>query len=462
MKTAKRIFSALIAFSMVFVLSGVSFAAEKVFIKEYTYQASEIDSKVTSRAQALEQAKRLVLEELGTYLMSKTEVKDFAITSDKITVLTGGVVQTEIFDEKWDGEKYYLKARIKADPDEVAKAVDRLRRDEGKTKELEKSKKRADEAFREIERLKAELATMKNDRAKQLEYAEKVNLLSTEDWFTKGMAFVNSRDFDSAIEAFSKAIFLDPNFAMAYNNRGTAYGDKGQYDRAIDDYNEAISLDPDLALAYIGRGNAYNYKGQFDRAIEDYNRAISFDPNYAPAYNNRGIAYDKKGQPDRAIEDYNKAISLDPNLAYAYSARGGAYGMKGQLDRAIEDFSKAISLDPNLAGAYSGRGFAYNKKGQPDRAIEDYSRAISLSPKDAVLYAVRGNAYLDNGQPDRAIEDFNRAISLDLNFALAYNNRGYAYLKKGQNNRAIADYKRSCELGDNDGCELLKVMEGER
>jgi hypothetical protein len=40
------------------------------FEKEYTYQASEIDSKVTSRAIAVEQVKRLVLEELGVYLMA--------------------------------------------------------------------------------------------------------------------------------------------------------------------------------------------------------------------------------------------------------------------------------------------------------------------------------------------------------------------------------------------------------
>ena len=38
-------------------------------------------------------------------------------------MLTAGIVQTEILNEKWDGEKYYLKARIKADPNEVVAAV---------------------------------------------------------------------------------------------------------------------------------------------------------------------------------------------------------------------------------------------------------------------------------------------------------------------------------------------------
>ncbi len=276
MRTAKRIFYALTALAAV-VLSVNSFAAERVFIREYTYQASEIDSKVTSRAQALEQAKRLVLEELGTYLMSSTEVKDFAITSDKITVFTAGVVQTEIFDEKWNGEKYFLKARIKADPVEVAKAIDRLRKDEGKRKELEDSKKRADEALKEIVKLKAELDAVKNDRSKELAYAKQVNTLSATDWFKKGWAFRVSGDSDNAIEAFSKAIELDPYYADAYNRRGWEYGMKHQYDRGIEDYNKVISLEPGNAGAYRMRGNYYYNKGQDSRGLADYKKACELN-----------------------------------------------------------------------------------------------------------------------------------------------------------------------------------------
>lgn len=349
MKTAKQGFSALIGFSMLFVLSGNSFAAEKIFIKEYTYQASEIDSKVTSRAMALEQAKRLVLEELGTYLSSKTEVKDFAITSDKITVLTGGVVQTEIFDEKWDGEKYYLKARIKADPDEVARAIDRLRKDEVKTKELEDAKRRADEALKEIEKLKAELDTVKNDRSKQLEYANKVDVLSATDWVEKGLAYYNSNDFDNAIEAHSKAVALDPYYADAYIGRGAAYYYKRQFDRAMEDYNKGISLKPDNAIAYNNRGNAYQVEGQNDRAIEDFNKAISLKPDNVLFYINRGVSYNRKEQYDKAIEDYNKAISLKPDDAEVYFRRANAYYGKGQINRAMADYKKGCGLGNNEA-----------------------------------------------------------------------------------------------------------------
>ena len=45
--------------------------------------------------------------------------------------------------------------------------------------------------------------------------------------------------------------------AEAYYNRGIAYGDKGEYDKAIEDYSKAIELNPEYAEAYNNRGNAY-------------------------------------------------------------------------------------------------------------------------------------------------------------------------------------------------------------
>jgi hypothetical protein len=132
-------------------------AGTKTFVKEYTYQASEMDSKVSCRAIALEQVKRLLLEELGTYLESHTEILNFQLQKDQITILTAGVVQAQITDEKWDGEKYWLRAKMEADPDEVCKAVDSLRKDRGKSKELEDANKKAEAALQEVERLRKEL-----------------------------------------------------------------------------------------------------------------------------------------------------------------------------------------------------------------------------------------------------------------------------------------------------------------
>ena len=135
------------------------FAGMQTFEKDYTYEAGEADSKLSCRTISLEQAKRLLLEELGTYLESRTEVKNFQLTKDQITSLTAGAVKTEIVSEAWDGRIYRLKARITADPDEVAKAVKALRADRDKSAALEKSRAAAAQYLQEIEKLKKELAS---------------------------------------------------------------------------------------------------------------------------------------------------------------------------------------------------------------------------------------------------------------------------------------------------------------
>jgi len=96
------------------------------FQREYRYEASEADSKLSSRAIALEQVKRLLLEEMGTYFISETEVKNSRLTKDQVRTFTAGIVSTTIISERWDGQIYFVKAMIEADPDEVIKHIDAL------------------------------------------------------------------------------------------------------------------------------------------------------------------------------------------------------------------------------------------------------------------------------------------------------------------------------------------------
>ena len=66
--------------------------------------------------------------------------------------------------------------------------------------------------------------------------------------------------------------------ARAYLDRGFAYYEKGDYDLAIEDYTEAIRLRPEYASFYWFRGDAYLKKGDYDRAVEDYTEAFRLDP----------------------------------------------------------------------------------------------------------------------------------------------------------------------------------------
>ena len=154
---------------------GELLAAEKhVVVKEYTYYAGETDSKQRARWSALEQTKRLLLEEIGTYLESVTSVRDAKLTRDEITTITGGVLQTEVISEKWNGEVYWVRAKMTADPDSVGKAIGEIRGNENLVKELQNAKTAADAALGENQRLRKELELMKADQEKTAEYQHKV------------------------------------------------------------------------------------------------------------------------------------------------------------------------------------------------------------------------------------------------------------------------------------------------
>ena len=158
----------------------------------------------------------------------------------------------------------------------------------------------------------------------------------------------------------TKAIELNPNDAIAYNNRGGTYYLKGEYESAIADFSKAIELNPDYANAYNNRGVAHHLKEEYESAIVDFSKAIELKPDYAIAYNNRGRAYSEKGEVDsltirpdspsaklavlQAIKDYNPAIGLNPKLAPAYYNRGVAWLRLREWDRAKSDLTVARDM----------------------------------------------------------------------------------------------------------------------
>ena len=83
--------------------------------------------------------------------------------------------------------------------------------------------------------------------------------LTAQVYLTRGDA---AQDAQEKISYYSKAIALDPNYAIAYNNRGSVYYDLDEYRLALNDYNKAIALKPDYAIAFNNRGDdIFNQKG---------------------------------------------------------------------------------------------------------------------------------------------------------------------------------------------------------
>jgi tetratricopeptide (TPR) repeat protein len=173
----------------------------------------------------------------------------------------------------------------------------------------------------------------------------------TAEWHTnQGYKLAEQGRYDEAIEEYTKAIGLDPDFALAYAHRARAYLNISDTDKALSDAKKAIELEPNLALAYCWLGSAYAMKGDFEKGLAEINKGILLDPNSALAYNSRGVLYKLKGDSERAIQDYSEALRIglenDVKKAICYFNRGRAYRNLRQYKEAIQDFDESIRLAP--------------------------------------------------------------------------------------------------------------------
>jgi len=198
-----------------------------------------------------------------------------------------------------------------------------------------------------------------------------IAILHSDD-LSDAKAYLNSRKYDQAIEAYTRVIQRGTNDDDVYYSRGYAYSRKQDNEKAIADYTKAIQLKPQKASYYFLRGSLYSDTNNHNKAIEDYTKAIQLDSQKPSYYNNRGFSHYKKNDYTKAIEDYSKAIQLSPNDANYYFSRGRAYYDKGDTDKSITDFEASLKIDPSssdtkqmLAKAVAKKTVATSKANKP-------------------------------------------------------------------------------------------------
>jgi tetratricopeptide (TPR) repeat protein len=415
--------------------------------------------------------------------------------------ITAGVIRTELVDEKWDGKTYYLKAKLAADPDEIAHSIRRLLTDRDKTVALEDTQRENERLVQELNQLKNELRLAKTEVQKK--YDQTAQELMANQWATEGATLLLQNDQKGALAALNKAIDLNPRESKYHLVRATVFSTLGSYPQAIEDYNRAIELNPGNAVSYNNRGVVYFRMEDNKKALRDYTKAIELTPA-APAiyYNNRAGAYAALGDYEHAIRDYIRAaeenpellranfekgfriVTFDkrdssgisrwaseedtarkiklydegirrnpkhPKLYLAYVSRGNSYGERGDYDSAIQDYSKALALNPKLSIAYFNRAYTYAHLKKYREAITDLDETIKLNPKDEKAYFWRGICNVSVRNYPKALDDFSRIIELDpadtRYYALAYTYREMVNATLGAYDRAIYDSKKAIELG---------------
>jgi len=190
---------------------------------------------------------------------------------------------------------------------------------------------------------------------------------------------VNDGAWEEAINSFTQAIRLRPNFTRAYIGRGDVYLGLKRYPEAIADFSQAIYLQPEKAKeAYYKRGLAYLKQEQNEQGLADLREATAIDPQYQEAILALGNAYFKLKSYEQAIASYSQLIHLDPSFGNALYRRGRCYFLLKEFANAVKDFSEAIAINPELADAHYYRGLAQAELNQNASAAVDLQQAIDL------------------------------------------------------------------------------------
>ena len=247
----------------------------------------------------------------------------------------------------------------------------------------------------------------------------------------EGEIFTNSGDLPNAVQAFLRALSLDPTYAEGHFNLGVLLRMQGQPEAALESYRRAIALQPNFVEAHYNLGNTHLALGQLDDAIAAYTAALNHRADFAEAANNLGNALKEAGRLEEALVHCQRAIALKPAYAEALSNAGAILRDLGRAEDALEPCRKSIEIAPDYAQAHSNLGLALQDTGQLEQAVAHFERAITLLPDYPEAHSNLGVALQALGRLDEASASYTKALELDPNCVEAHNNFSMLQLLTG-------------------------------
>ncbi|WP_432821451.1 tetratricopeptide repeat protein [Trichloromonas sp.] len=116
------------------------------------------------------------------------------------------------------------------------------------------------------------------------------------------------------IQLMEKLVANDPANRGAWVQLGHAYFDSSQPVKAIEAYNKALELDPNDADVLTDQGVMFRQLGWFDRAEENFIKANEINPSHHQSLYNLGVVYRYDLQDmNRAREVWTRYLQVNPS-----------------------------------------------------------------------------------------------------------------------------------------------------
>jgi TolB-like protein/Flp pilus assembly protein TadD len=185
---------------------------------------------------------------------------------------------------------------------------------------------------------------------------------------TRAVDASGDKNYLRAADAYTNAIHLDPNYALAFAGRSfvqSLYAAqeaqrpavRGYFDKALADAHQAITLAPDLAEGHLALG-FYLANGALDlkQSLDEFDRARALGQGRATILRVSGLFSIMTGQTETGLADLRRAVTLDPLNALTHHLLGFGLYLAHRYEEARAANAEAISLDPDLLRAYEFSG----------------------------------------------------------------------------------------------------------
>lgn len=248
-----------------------------------------------------------------------------------------------------------------------------------------------------------------------------------------GIAADKQRQFDTAIAEFRKVTELEPSFTDGFLSLGQAYMEKRDYGSAIAPLKHALDVDPGLVPAHQLLGYSLLAQGYAAESIPHLERVQDKTA--------LGIAQIQTGQLGEAIANLQAALAArpnDPDLLY-YLGRAGGLLSKQSIDTLEAAY-------PDSARAHQALAENYFVLRQMPEAEKEYRETLRLRPDVPEVHLELGEVYAGAFQWAKAEEEFRAQARLQPGNAEAAYRLGAALLEQGKVHEARAELLRADKL----------------
>lgn len=283
------------------------------------------------------------------------------------------------------------------------------------------------------------------------------------------------RKNEEAIKFYNKLIDRNPYSAPYWYGLARCYLDTQQYDKAIEACDYAIVSDEEYAEAYLTRGHAFFHLGNEEEAIKNYLIAEKYKI-VAPDFVNSVIAMNKltNGEWEEGYKFLEKAIRTSApdseSLSLFYANAALCLHKLGNKRKAHQYCKKAYEINPEDIDAHLIEGRIYLEEGNREKAAQRWSMALLYSPYADTWYDIGENC-LEAGDLEFAQMAFEHVKEMEPDFEGINERLSVVYLMM-MDMKNFQKYNQLCEvpintkdveniqrlLKENDAEELTKIF----